>query len=127
VWPPSQRWSRPRRPVETSVARLQTTRHLQVLPGNTVSGVRKARGVLAIVDNPVRLAMGQAATLQRMSVERSSCLEALRGRSAPHPGRPRIAWIVLPPRPHRVEPRIQKRRAQSLPLMRTPGGTYLDR
>jgi DDE family transposase len=110
-----QRWQ-----VETALAQLKTTMHMDVLHCKTVSGVLQELTVFAIVYNLVRLAMGQSATLQRMSVARISFLDALRWLSAPHTGMPLIALIVNPIRPHRVEPRVKKRRAKSFPLMITP-------
>jgi hypothetical protein len=110
-----QRWQ-----VETALAQLKTTMHMDVLHCKTVSGVLKELTVFAIVYNLVRLAMCQSATLQRMSVARISFLDALRWLSAPHTGMPLIALIVNPIRPHRVEPRVKKRRAKSFPLMITP-------
>jgi hypothetical protein len=64
--------------------------------------------------------MCQSATLQYLSVERISFLEALRWLGAPHTGMPLVALIVNPARPHRVEPRVKKRRPKPFPLMITP-------
>jgi hypothetical protein len=64
--------------------------------------------------------MCQSATLQHLSVERISFLEALRWLGAPHTGMPLVALIVNPARPHRVEPRVKKRRPKPFPLMITP-------
>ena len=78
-----QRWQ-----VETSLGQLKTTRHIDVLHCKTVSGVLKELTVFALVYNLVRLVMRQSATLQHIAVERISCLDALRWRSAPSTGRP---------------------------------------
>ena len=64
--------------------------------------------------------MCQSATLQHFGVERISFLDALRWLSAPSTGIPLGALIVNPIRPHRVEPRVKKRRPKSFPLMITP-------
>jgi hypothetical protein len=64
--------------------------------------------------------MCQSATLQHLSVERISFLEALRWLGAPYTGMPLVALIVNPARPHRVEPRVKKRRPKPFPLMITP-------
>jgi len=56
--------------------------------GPTTPGVLKALPVCALVDHLGRRVMGPAAMLQPMRVERSSCLEALRGLSAPRTGMP---------------------------------------
>jgi Transposase DDE domain len=110
-----QRWQ-----VETSLVQLQTTRQMAVLHGTTVSGVLKELTVFALVYNLVRLAMCQSATLQCISVERISFLDALRWLSAPHTGMPLVALIVHPARPHRLEPRVKKRRPKPFPLMIKP-------
>lgn len=110
-----QRWQ-----VETALAHLKTTMRMDVLHCNTVSGVLKELTVLAIIYNLVRLVMRQSATLQHTAVERISFLDALRWLSAPHTGMPLVALIVNPARPHRVEPRVKKRRPKSFPFMITP-------
>ena len=110
-----QRWQ-----VETSLAHLKTTMHMDVLHCQTVSGVLKELTIFAIVYNLVRLVMRQSATLQHTAVERISFLDALRWLSAPSTGRPLVALIVNPIRPDRVEPRVKKRRPKSFPFMIKP-------
>ncbi len=110
-----QRWQ-----VETSLAHLKTTMQMDVLHCKTVSGVLKELTVFAIVYNLVRLVMGQSAALQHVSVERISFRDALRWLSAPYTDMPLTALIVNPVRPHRVEPRVKKRRPKNFPLMITP-------
>jgi IS4 transposase len=110
-----QRWR-----VETSLAQLKTSLQMDVLHCKTVPGVLKELTVFAIVYNLVRLVMCQSATLQHVSVERISFLDALRWLGAPSPGRPLIVLIVNPARPQRVEPRVKKRRPKSFPFMITP-------
>ncbi len=63
--------------------------------------------------------MCQSATFQHIGVERISSLDALRWLSAPSTGIPLGALIVNPLRPHRVEPRVKKRRPKPFPLMIT--------
>jgi hypothetical protein len=111
---------RPRWPVETALAPLQTTMPMAVLHGTPVPGVLQALTVGAIVDNLGRLVMCQAAMLQHLGVERLSFLDALRWLGAPRTGIPLGALIVTPLCPHRVEPRVQKRRPKSCPLMIKP-------
>jgi len=113
-----QRWQ-----VETSLAHLKTTRHMEVLHGQTVSGVLKALTALAIVYTLVRMVMWPSAIRPHMGVERISVLDALRWLSAPSTGIPLRALIVNPIRPHRVEPRVKKRRPKSFPLMIKPRQT----
>jgi hypothetical protein len=110
-----QRWR-----VETSLAQLKTSLQMDVLHCKTVAGVLKELTVFALVYNLVRLVMCQSATLQHISVERISFLDALRWFGAPHTGMPLVALMVNPARPHRVEPRVKKRRPKPFPLMITP-------
>jgi Transposase DDE domain len=113
-------WSRQRWPIETALAHLKTTMQMDVLHGKTVPGVLKELTMFALVYNLVRLVMWHSATLQRISVERISFLDALRWLGAPHTGMPLRALIVNPIRPHRVEPRVKTRRPKSFPLMVKP-------
>jgi hypothetical protein len=110
-----QRWQ-----VETSLAHLKTTMRMDVLHCKTVSGVLKELTVFAMVYNLVRMVMWQSAVLQHIAVERISFLDALRWLSTPSTGMPLVALIVNPARPHRVEPRVKKRRPKSFPFMITP-------
>ncbi len=82
--------------VQTSLAQLKTTMHMDVLHCKTVSGVLKELTVFAIVYNLVRLVIWQSATLEHTAVERIGSLDALRWLSAPSTGRPLVALIVNP-------------------------------
>jgi hypothetical protein len=106
--------------VETALAHLTTTMPMDVLHGKPVPGVLKELLVCALVYPLVRLVMRHSATLQHPEVERLSGLDALRWRSAPRPGMPRMPWLVNPARPHRVEPRGKKRHPKSVPCMIKP-------
>jgi Transposase DDE domain len=110
-----QRWQ-----VETALAQLKTTMQMEVLHCKTVPGVLKELTVFAIVYNLVRLVMCQSATLQHLSIERISFIDALRWLGALGTEVPLGALIVNPIRPHRVEPRVKKRRPKSFPLMMKP-------
>jgi hypothetical protein len=110
-----QRWQ-----VESSLAHLKTTMQMDVLHGQTVPGVLKELTVFALVYNLVRMIMCRAATLQRIGVERISFVDALRWLGALGTRVPLEALIVNPVRPHRVEPRVKKRRPKSFPFMITP-------
>jgi hypothetical protein len=90
-----------------------------VLHGQTVTGVLKELTIVAIVDTLVRMVMWHAAMLPHSNVERISCLEARRWLGVPHTGLSRRALMVNPRRPHRVEPRVKKRRPKRFPLMLT--------
>jgi hypothetical protein len=50
-----------------------------------------------------------------------SFLDVLRWLGAPSTRAPLEAFIVNPERPHRVEPRVKKRRPKPFPLMIKPG------
>jgi hypothetical protein len=78
-----QRWQ-----VETSLAQLNTTMQTEVLHGQTVADVLKELTVFALVYNLVRMAMCQSATLQHLSVERISVVDALQWLGAPSTGIP---------------------------------------
>jgi hypothetical protein len=110
-----ERWQ-----VETSLAHLKTTMQMDVLHCKTVPGVLKELMVFAIVYNLVRMVMRHSATLQHTEGERISFLDALRWLSAPSPGVPLMMLMVNPARPHRVEPRVKKRRPKSFPFMIKP-------
>jgi Transposase DDE domain len=110
-----QRWQ-----VETSLAQLKTTMKMDVLHCKTVPGVLKELTIFAIVYNLVRMVMWQSATLQHIGVERISFLDALRWLGALSTRTPLGALIANPERPHRVEPRVKKRRPKPFPLMITP-------
>ena len=94
--------------------------HRDVLPGTTVSAVPKEMTALAIIYHLVRLVMRPSATRQHLAAERISVLDALRWLSAPNTGRPCVALLVHPVRPHRGEPRVKKRRPKSSSFMLTP-------
>jgi hypothetical protein len=112
--------ARPRGQGETALAPLHTTRRREGRPGQTVPGGLQALRVFALVDNPGRLAMGQAARLPPLGAARSSSLEALRGLGAPTTGIPGAAVRGTPLRPPRGAPRVKQRRPPRLPLMSKP-------
>jgi hypothetical protein len=106
--------------VETSLAPLKATMHMEIGHGKTAPGVLKALTVFAIVDNLVRLVMCQSSTRQHISAERISVVDALRWLCALSTGIPLEALRVNPIRPHRVEPRVKKRRPKSFPFKIRP-------
>jgi hypothetical protein len=110
-----QRWQ-----IETSLAQLKTTMRMEVLHCKTVPGVLKELASFALAYNLVRMVMWHSAVLQRIDVERISFVDALRWFSAPSTGIPLGGVIVNPIRPHRVEPRVKKRRPKSFPFMIKP-------
>ena len=110
-----QRWQG-----ETALSHLKTTRQMEVLQCKTVPGALKEWTAFALVDNPVRLVRSQSATRQHRSIERIRFIAALRWLGALGPEVPLAALLGKPLRPHRVEPRVKKRRPKSFPLMMNP-------
>jgi len=93
---------------------------LAVLKCKTVDGVLKALRVFALIDNLVRLVMGQAAQRQHVDMDRMSFLDALRWLAAARDDEILITLVVNPHRPYRYEPRVRKRRPKQYPLMQSP-------
>jgi hypothetical protein len=108
---------------ETHLAQLKTTMKMDVLHCQTVLGVHKELLVFAILYNLVRLVMLQSARQQQVDVERISFLDALRWLGAPDTGVPLALLLINPVRPHRVEPRVKKRRPKAFPFMTKPRRT----
>jgi Transposase DDE domain len=106
--------------VEISLAQLKITMRMDVLHGKTVPGVLKELTVFAIVYNLVRMVMWPSAALQTIGVERISFLDVLRWLGAPSTGMPLGALLVNLTRPHRMEPRVKKRRPKAFPCMIKP-------
>ena len=105
---------------DTHLAHLKTTMKMEVLHCHTVLGVHKALLICAILYNLVRLVMRPSAIQQEVDVERISFLDALRWLGAPDTGVPLELLLVNPVRPHRVEPRVKKRRPKAFPFMSKP-------
>ncbi len=105
---------------ETHLGQLKTTMNMDVLHCKTVVGVLKELTVFAIIYNLVHMVILQSAQLQRVDVARISFLDALRWLGAPSTGMPLVALIINPARPHRVEPRVKKRRPKKFPFMSKP-------
>jgi hypothetical protein len=93
---------------------------MAVRHGQPGLGVHKALLILAILDHLVRLVMLPSAIQPQVDVERSSFLDAWRWLGAPDPGVPLERLLVNPVRPHRIEPRVNKRRPKAFPCMSTP-------
>ena len=93
---------------------------MDVLHCQTVLGVQKELFGFAMLYHLVRLVILHTATQQQVDVERRSFLEALRWLGAPGTGVPLEAFFVKPARPHRVEPRVTKRRPKAFPFMTKP-------
>ena len=106
--------------VETNLRHLKQTMRMDVLRTKTVEGVNKELAMFALAYNLVRLVMLEAAKRQKVPVERISFIDALRWLCHTEPGQPLCNLIVRPDRPHRLEPRVRKRRPKQYPLMKRP-------
>jgi len=110
-----QRWE-----IETNFAHLKTTMKMDVLKCKTVDGVLRELHVFALIYNLVRQVMLAAARRQDVDVRRISFIDALRWLQTAQPDEPLPRLVVNPLRPHRLEPRVRKRRPKEFPLMRKP-------
>ena len=110
-----QRWT-----IETNFRHLKITLGMDQLHCKTVQGVLKEMTMFCLVYNLVRMAMGLAAVVQEVPIDRISFKDAWRwllyggGLS----GLERI--LTIPLRPGRVEPRVLKRRMKKYPLLQQP-------
>jgi hypothetical protein len=110
--------------VETNIGHLKTTMRMDVLRCKTVAGVRKELCIFALVYNLVRLVMLEAGRRQGVAVQRVSFADTLKWLRHARPGERLPRLIVNPSRPHRLEPRVKKRRAKPYPLMNKPRAAY---
>jgi len=106
--------------IETNFAHLKTTMNMDVLRSQSVPGVLKELTMFALVYNLVRLVMLAAARAMRVPVERLSFVDALRWLAEASQRTPALAVRVNRLRPHRLEPRVRKRRPKELSLMKSP-------
>lgn len=106
--------------VETNLRHLKQTMRMDVLRTKTVDGVNKELAIFILAYNLVRLVMLEAAQRQKVPVERISFIDALRWLCHTEPGKPLCKLIVRRDRPHRIEPRVRKRRPKQYPLMKRP-------
>jgi len=110
--------------VETNIGHLKTTLKMDMLHCRTPEGVRKEICVFALVYNLVRAVMLAAARRQRVAPQRISFADALHWLQFVRPGERLVALWVVPRRPHRIEPRVQKRRDKEYPYMTKPRSKY---
>jgi len=108
----SQRWE-----VETNLRHLKVTLGMDVLRTKSVTGIHKELAMFAIAYNLVRLVMLEAGRRQAVLPNRISFKDALRWLLTAGPNARLTPLIVLPERPGRCEPRVQKRRPKNYPLM----------
>jgi hypothetical protein len=110
-----QRWE-----IETNFGHLKTAMKMDVLKCQTVEGVLRELQVFALIYNMVRQVMLAAACRQGVDVRRISFMDALRWLQSASPGDELFQLVVNPHRPHRIEPRVRKRRPKQYPLMNKP-------
>ena len=111
----AQRWE-----IETNFGHLKTTMKMDVLKCKTVEGVLRELQVFALIYNLVRQVMLEAARRQKVDLRRISFIDALRWLQTAQPGDQLPKLVVNPWRPHRVEPRVRKRRPKAFPVMQDP-------
>jgi hypothetical protein len=90
----------------------------------TPDGVRKELCVFALVYNLVRAVMLEAARRQQVPVLRISFADALHWLQFVRRGEDLAVLLIIPQRPHRLEPRVQKRRDKEYPYMTKPRAQY---
>jgi hypothetical protein len=110
-----QRWQ-----VETNLRHLKQTLKLDVLRCTTVPGIVKELEIFVLAYNLVRRVMREASRRQKVLPDRISFVDALRWLRHALPGEELRHLKVNPDRPHRVEPRVRKRRPKQFPLMKKP-------
>jgi hypothetical protein len=108
--------------IEVNFRHLKTTLRMEVLHCKSVDGVLKELYMFAIAYNLVRLVMLEASRRQKVPLERISFIDAQRWlRDAnTDPNTKLTPLVVNPLRPHRLEPRVIKRRRKEYPLMNKP-------
>jgi len=110
--------------VEINIRHLKTTMKMDMLHCRTVPGVRKELYIFALVYNLVRSVLRAAARRQKVAPQRLSFADALHWLQFVRPGET-LPWLTANPfRPHRIEPRVQKRRDKEYPYMTRPRSAY---
>lgn len=106
--------------IETDFGHIKTTMKMDVLKCQTVDGVLRELHVFALIYNLVRQVMIEAAKLQDVEINQISFIDALRWLKSADSGEALRQLVVLPCRPDRFEPRVQKRRPKEYDLMTIP-------
>jgi hypothetical protein len=96
--------------IETTYTHLKTTLSPDVLNCKKFDGGLKELMVFALIYNLVRLAMGQAAQRQHVTIGRLSFIDALRWLAAARDNELLLTLVVNPPRRYRNELRVRKQR-----------------
>lgn len=103
--------------IETAFGHLKTTMKMDVLHCQTVQGVLKELTMFVLVYNLVRMTVLEAAHRQGVRPDRISFADALRWLATAQPGDELPTLVVVPLRPHRLEPRCVKRRPKKFPWL----------
>jgi len=106
--------------IEVNFRHLKTTMGMEILHCQSVTGVLKELHMFAIAYNLVRLVMLEASRRQNVPLERISFIDALRWLRAAKADTILSPLLVNPWRPHRLEPRVIKRRIKEYDLMKKP-------
>jgi hypothetical protein len=106
--------------IELNFRHLKTTMGMEVLHCKTVAGVLKELHMFAIGYNLVRLVMLTASRQQKVPLDRISFIDALRWLRDASADTRLSPLVVNPARPHRLEPRVIKRRMKEYTLMKKP-------
>lgn len=106
--------------VEVNLRHLKATMKMNVLRSQTVAGVKKELWMYLIVYNAVRLVMLEAAAKQQVEVHRISFADALYWVRHGDLNQPLPKLQIVPYRPDRVEPRLNKRRRDRYGLLTRP-------
>jgi hypothetical protein len=106
--------------IEVNFRHLKTTMGLEVLHCKSVAGVLKELYIFALAYNLVRLVMLEASRRQKVPLDRISFIDALRWLRDAKADTKLTPLVVNPARPHRLEPRVLKRRMKEYPLMKKP-------
>jgi Transposase DDE domain len=106
--------------IEVNFRHLKTTMGMEVLHCKTVEGVLKELHMFAIAYNLVRLVMLEASKRQKVPLDRISFIDALRWLRDAKANTILTELVVNPSRPHRLEPRVIKRRMKEYNLMKKP-------
>jgi hypothetical protein len=93
---------------------------LAVLHGQRLAGVMNELTGLALGYTLVRVVMLEAAKRQGITLDRISCVDAVRWLSTARPGEPLPPLVVNPHRPDRIAPRAVKRRPKPYALLTKP-------
>ena len=106
--------------IEVNFRHLKTTMRMEVLHCKRVDGILKELHMFAVVYNLVRLVMLEASHRQKVPLDRISFIDALRWLRDANPSTVLTDLVVNPSRPHRLEPRVLKRRMKKYTLMKKP-------